>query len=260
MKWTIKEIEQKLATIEKDNDPLLKILAEDERKGVQRALNKWLQKQEEKKKKHEKFMAMTAYEKKYRALGYQWIAGIDEAGRGPLAGPVVAAAVILPEDFYLPGLDDSKKINETKRERFFQEIEKKAVAIGIGIIDSDEIDRTNIFTAAKKAMLSAVSQLEPKPDVLLIDAVPLHTPYPSEAIIKGDSLSISIAAASIIAKVTRDRIMKKYDELYPQYGFGRHSGYGTKEHLGAIAHHGITPIHRKSFAPIKEIIIDKDRE
>lgn len=252
MKWTIKEIEEKLASIDHQDDPLIEQLAADERKGVQKALIRWIHKREAIKKKHERFMEMTLYEQKYHTLGYKYIAGIDEVGRGPLAGPVVAAAVILPEDFYLPGIDDSKKLSENLREQIFLEIQEKAEAIGIGIIENDEIDRINIFEAAKKAMLVAISQLEPKPDFLLIDAVKLHTPYPFEAIIKGDSLSVSIAAASIIAKVTRDRMMKDYDEIYPQYGFAHNAGYGTKEHLEGIAEYGITPIHRKSFAPVKD--------
>ncbi|MFB9987624.1 ribonuclease HII [Bacillus benzoevorans] len=254
LKWTVKEIEEKLETIHHQDDPLYQQFAADERKGVQKALKRWIHKQEEMNKKHERFMDMTVYEQKYHNQGFKLIAGIDEVGRGPLAGPVVAAAVILPEDFYLPGIDDSKKLSENLRERFFLEIQEKAEAIGIGIIDNDEIDKINIFEAAKKAMLEAIQQLEPKPDFLLIDAVKLHTPYPFDAIIKGDSLSVSIAAASIIAKVTRDRMMKDYEKRYPQYGFARNAGYGTKEHLESIAAHGITPIHRKTFAPVKDYI------
>lgn len=254
MKWTIKEIEEKLASIAHRDDPLIEQLAADERKGVQKAINRWIHKREAIQKKHDKFVEMTLYEKKYHTLGYKNIAGIDEVGRGPLAGPVVAAAVILPKDFYLPGIDDSKKLSENLREQIFLEIQEKAEAIGIGIIENDEIDRINIFEAAKKAMLTAILQLEPKPDFLLIDAVKLHTPYPFDAIIKGDSLSVSIAAASIIAKVTRDRMMKDYDEIYPQYGFAHNAGYGTKEHLEGIAAYGITPIHRKSFAPVKDYL------
>lgn len=254
LKPTVKEIEEKLKAIHHRDDPFIEQLAADERKGVQKALNRWIHKQEEMNKKQERFMEMLAYEQKYHRQGFRYIAGIDEVGRGPLAGPVVAAAVILPESFYLPGIDDSKKLSENVREQIFVEIQEKAEAVSIGIIESDEIDRVNIFEAAKKAMLTAIRQLEPKPDFLLIDAVKLHTPYPFEAIIKGDSLSVSIAAASIVAKVTRDRMMKNYAEIYPQYGFARNAGYGTKEHLEAIHAYGITPIHRKSFAPIKDIV------
>lgn len=236
------------------NDDFVMELKQDERKGVQTLVEKWNREQEQKKQQHEKFVFMTAYEQKYHREGYRLIAGIDEVGRGPLAGPVVTAAVILPIDFYLPGIDDSKKLSEQKREQFFTEISEKSVSIGIGLIESNEIDTINIFEATKKAMLAAIQQLEPKPDFLLIDAVKLDTSYPSESIIKGDGLSVSIAAASIIAKVTRDRILKDYDRIYPQYGFARNAGYGTKEHLQAIELHGITPIHRKSFSPVKEYI------
>jgi ribonuclease HII len=254
LKWTIKEITEKLSKVTDQNDDFFIQLKQDERKGVQTLMKKWNREQEQKKQQHEKFMFMTAYEQKYYKKGYHLMAGIDEVGRGPLAGPVVAAAVILPIDFYLPGIDDSKKLSEQKREQFFAEISEKAVSIGVGLIESNEIDQINIFEATKKAMLAAIQQLEPKPDFLLIDAVKLETGYPSEAIIKGDALSVSIAAASIIAKVTRDRILKDYDQIYPQYGFARNAGYGTKEHLQAIELYGITPIHRKSFSPVKEYI------
>lgn len=255
MKWTIKEIEEKLVTINDEKDEFFRKIQQDERKGVQKIVKRWKRMREQQKLQHEKFIKMTEYEHKYRQEGYQYIAGIDEVGRGPLAGPVVAAAVMLPPDFYLPGIDDSKKLNEKKREQFCMKIKESAIAIGIGIIDNDEIDRINIFAATKKAMLEAISQLEPKPEFLLIDAVKLDTSYPQEPIIKGDGRSISIAAASIVAKVTRDQILKDYDLQYPHYGFANHAGYGTKEHLEAIQIYGITPIHRKSFAPIKEYIL-----
>jgi ribonuclease HII len=254
LKWTIKEITEKLSKVTDQNDDFFIQLKQDERKGVQTLIKRWNREQEQKQQQHEKFMFMTAYEQKYYKKGYRLMAGIDEVGRGPLAGPVVAAAVILPIDFYLPGIDDSKKLSEQKREQFFVEISEKAVSIGVGLIESNEIDQINIFEATKKAMLAAIQQLEPKPDFLLIDAVKLETGYPSEAIIKGDALSVSIAAASIIAKVMRDRILKDYDQIYPQYGFARNAGYGTKEHLQAIELYGITPIHRKSFSPVKEYI------
>ena len=215
---------------------------------------RWQNVQEKRQKQQEKFMNMLVYEHKFRQEGYEFIAGIDEVGRGPLAGPVVAAAVILPADIYLPGIDDSKKVTEKMRELLFQEIKEKAISIGVGIIDNDEIDKVNILNATKKAMLSAVQQLNPKPDILLIDAVKLDTPYRSESIIKGDAHSVSIAAASIIAKVTRDHLLKDYDEKYPGYGFAKNAGYGTKEHLEGLKLQGITSIHRKTFAPIKDYI------
>ena len=251
---TIKEIEEKLTKIDNPNDDFVQALLQDERKGVKVLLQKWLRHQENQKWQHEKFLDMMVYERKFSKEGYRYIAGIDEVGRGPLAGPVVASAVILPSDIYLPGIDDSKKLTESKREQYYAEIKEKAIAIGIGIIDNEEIDAVNILNATKKAMLQALQQLTPKPDFLLIDAVKLDTPYPTESIIKGDSLSVSIACASIIAKVTRDRMLKEYDEKYPGYGFANNSGYGTKEHLDGLKLNGITPIHRKSFAPIKDYL------
>ncbi|MEK3855133.1 ribonuclease HII [Cytobacillus sp. FSL H8-0458] len=251
-KLTIRQIEEKMKTIELEDDPFLHSIKQDDRKGVQQLLAKWQSRQLLQKKIYDKHKEMSRYERQYRSRGFQFIAGIDEVGRGPLAGPVVAAAVILPEDFYLPGLDDSKKVPERKREEYFEIINAKAEAVSVGIIEPEEIDRINIFEATKKAMLSAVEGLNPKPDFLLVDAVKLLTPYPMEAIIKGDGKSVTIAAASIIAKVTRDRMMAEIGKEFPQYGFGKNMGYGTKEHLEAITLHGITPYHRKSFAPIKD--------
>jgi len=182
------------------------------------------------------------------ASDYVWVAGIDEAGRGPLAGPVVAAAVILPKHIELLGVNDSKKIPEAKREYLFDEIKKQAISVGVGIVDNDVIDDINILNATKLAMKMAVEQLEPQPEILLIDAVQLaDISIKQESIIKGDAKSISIAAASIIAKVTRDRMIKEYDEKYPQYGFASHKGYGTKQHTDAIRAYGPTEFHRKTF-------------
>ncbi|MFD2443504.1 ribonuclease HII [Bacillus sp. CGMCC 1.16607] len=249
---TLREVEQILKKIDDRNHPLIKDFVNDERKGVQQLLLRWQKKIELEKKSKEKFEEMTVFENKYISSGYQWVAGVDEVGRGPLAGPVVAAAVILPKDFYLSGIDDSKKLTEKKREEYFNIIQEKAIAIGIGLIEQDVIDEINIYEATKKAMNLAVYSLSKKPEVLLIDAMKLETPYLTESIIKGDAKSISIAAASIIAKVTRDKMMKEYSMLYPMYGFEQNMGYGTKEHIDAIQKHGITPIHRKSFAPIKD--------
>jgi len=254
-KMTIQEIEQQLFVYAgKEKDTLIQTLRMDERKGVQKILDSWERLQEKQQFLHEKFVEMTSFEENLRQQGFQFIAGIDEAGRGPLAGPVVAAAVILPEDFYLPGIDDSKKLTEHKREEYFDRIKMDAIAVGVGIIDAPEIDRINILEAAKKAMLAAVIQLDPNPDYLLIDAVKLGTPYPSESLIKGDARSITIAAASIIAKVTRDRLMKEISHKHPEYGFSSNMGYGTAEHLDALKQHGVTPFHRKTFAPVKEYV------
>lgn len=250
-KLTVKEIEEKLNIIKNQDDSFLQELKDDERKSVQKLIGKWVRKYEQKKQAEDKFAEMTHYETRFRNEGYSLIAGIDEVGRGPLAGPVVAASVILPQEFKLLGIDDSKKLTFRQREDIYHIIKEQAIGIGIGIIGNEEIDEINIFEATKKAMLSAIEQLDVKPDFLLIDAVKLDTPFSSEAIIKGDARSISIAAASIIAKVTRDRIMIDLDKKFPPYQFGKNMGYGTKEHLSAIEKHGITPHHRRSFAPIK---------
>ncbi|MDQ0270248.1 ribonuclease HII [Cytobacillus purgationiresistens] len=249
-KQSIKEIEKKLQQLN-EKDEFINELMKDDRKGVQAALKKWHRKQDQYNQLIQKYENMMMFEKKYRAEGFKYIAGVDEVGRGPLAGPVVAAAVILPANFYLPGIDDSKKLTERKRNDFYEYILQEAVAFGVGIIEADEIDRINILEASKKAMLSAVAGLDAIPDFLLIDAVKLNTPYPYEALIKGDARSISIAAASIVAKVTRDRLMLKLSEHYPQYRFSKNMGYGTKDHLDALEAFGITSIHRKSFAPVK---------
>ncbi|KAB2337491.1 ribonuclease HII [Cytobacillus depressus] len=253
-KLKIREIEERLANETDRNSDFIKSLPNDERKGVQLLLKKWHSKLDLEEKAYEKHIEMTFFEEKYRSEGFKLIAGVDEVGRGPLAGPVVAAAVILPSDFYLPGLDDSKKLSVQKRDEYYDVIINKALAYNIGIIEVKEIDQINIYEAAKKAMLTAINGLKMNPDYLLIDAVALNTPYPQESIIKGDARSVSIAAASIVAKVTRDRMMIALGEQYPAYGFCKNMGYGTKEHLSAIQVSGITPHHRKSFAPVKEYI------
>jgi ribonuclease HII len=194
-----------------------------------------------------------AYEKKIRKKGFFLIAGIDEAGRGPLAGPVVSAAVILPVEFHAPGLNDSKTLSPKKRENFYEMIYAGADAIGIGIVDVAEIDQINILQSALLSMVLAVKNLQIKPDFLLIDGnFVTNADYPQQAIIKGDTLSFSIAAASVMAKVTRDRIMEEYHSMYPVYGFNRHKGYPTQEHRDAIKTHGCCPIHRKTFKGVKD--------
>ncbi|MDP4083018.1 MAG: ribonuclease HII [Bacillota bacterium] len=255
-KRSIKQIEHILMTIEDDSHPFLLEIKGDGRKGVQNLLLRWEKQKEKADGLKNKFYEMNYFERKFRNQGYKLIAGIDEVGRGPLAGPVVAAAVILSEDFFLPGLDDSKKLSEKKREEYASFIQKNAISISVAMIGPLEIDQINIYEATKKAMLSAVESLKQKPDFLLIDAMKLDTPYSSESIIKGDAKSVSIAAASIVAKVTRDRLMKDLGKSYPPYHFEQNMGYGTKEHLQAIENYGITPYHRKSFAPIKEMVFE----
>ena len=196
---------------------------------------------------------MWHYENETRKQGHEIIAGIDEAGRGPLAGPVVAASVILPENCRVEGLNDSKKLSEKKRNLIFQIIQQKAVAIGIGITYENIIDQINILQAARAAMADSVSRLSCKPDFLLIDGnQKIPSIIPQLTIKKGDALSASIAAASVIAKVTRDRMMLHYDGIYPQYGFSRHKGYGTQDHLKNISKFGPCKIHRKTFKGVKE--------
>lgn len=195
------------------------------------------------------------FENEFRARGFKQIAGVDEAGRGPLAGPVVSAAVILPDDFDAPGVNDSKKLTPLKRDRLYGQILEGATAVGVGVVDNRQIDQINILRAALLSMARAAGKLELAPDFLLIDGTftaPVETPQ--KAIPKGDSLSISIAAASIIAKVTRDRLMADYHTRYPQYGFDRHKGYPTRAHKEAIARCGISPIHRLTFKGVKEYI------
>ena len=179
----------------------------------------------------------------------EYICGIDEAGRGPLAGPVVVASVIMKKDSMIEGINDSKKVSEKKREKLYDLITEEAIAYGVGIIDQNEIDNINILNATKKGLTLSLKELTQKPDIILVDALTgidtLGIPYKS--IIKGDAKSYSIAAASIIAKVTRDRIMRQWDEIYPQYGFISHKGYGTAMHINAIKENGLCPLHRKSF-------------
>ena len=201
-----------------------------------------------------KYDAMYEYENDCFAKGYKMIGGIDEAGRGPLAGPVVAACCILDPNEKILGLDDSKKLSEKKREELFEKIKEKALAYAICSSTPEEIDEINILEATKKAMRNCVKELASKgksPDILLIDAVNLSgTGLDVIPIIKGDAKSDSIAAASILAKVTRDHIMMEYDEQYPGYGFAKHKGYGTKDHYTAIREKGMTPIHRRSFLKV----------
>jgi ribonuclease HII len=193
------------------------------------------------------------FEKQAQKQGYSRIAGIDEAGRGPLAGPVVAAAVILPQKFCLPHLDDSKRLSPRRREQCFDAIYEQAVSVGIGIVDPAEIDRINILQASLLSMRMAVDNLRPAPDYLLVDGTfPIRSPVPQQVIKHGDRRSLCIAAASIIAKVSRDRLMGLYHEEFPEFGFAKHKGYGTKEHLAAIRTFGYCAIHRKTFRGVKE--------
>ncbi|MEN0649140.1 ribonuclease HII [Caldifermentibacillus hisashii] len=260
MKQTIKEIEMLLQSVTEPDDPFVKKCQQDERKGVQALLQRWKKKQEELMAEKRRFEKMMVYEKEAQKQGFQYVAGIDEVGRGPLAGPVVAAAVILPENIFISGINDSKKLSSKKREQLYQEIKNEALAIGIGVVGADVIDEINIYQATKKAMNIAINQLSIFPDFLLIDAMKIDTPITQRSLIKGDSLSVSIASASIIAKVYRDRLMMEYSKKYPEYLFEKNAGYGTREHIQAIRKFGPTPIHRKTFAPIKEYIHNENEK
>ena len=194
------------------------------------------------------------YENEAYQMGKKIIVGLDEAGRGPMAGPLVVGAVIFPEGFYDEEINDSKQLSEKKRERLYDLIIENALAYQIEIISVEDVDRLNVYQASKLGMIHAIDHLSIKPDFALTDAMPLGNVIEHKAIIKGDALSISIGAASILAKVTRDRIMKDYDHLYPEYGFGKHKGYPTKAHKEALKLYGVTPIHRRSFSPVQEVL------
>ena len=204
-----------------------------------------------KEKEQERLKLLKQYEKNIyeQNTNIKYICGIDEAGRGPLAGPVVVGAVIMPKESFIEGVNDSKKVSEKKREKLYEQILDEAIAYGIGIVDQNEIDNINILNATKLALTKAIKEMKIKPDLILVDALEhintLGIPY--ESIIKGDQKIYSISAASIIAKVTRDRIMRQWDEVYPKYGFAKNKGYGTSQHIQAIKEYGICNLHRKSF-------------
>ena len=202
-----------------------------------------------KEKEEQRLNNLKEYEKELRNKGYKYICGIDEAGRGPLAGPVVVASVIMPENSMIEGINDSKKVSEKKREKLYDLILEEAISYGVGIIGQDEIDEINILNATKQGLTTSLKELTKKPDLIIVDALThidtLGIPY--ESIIKGDAKCYSISAASIIAKVTRDRIMREWDKIYPQYGFAQHKGYGTAAHINAIKEFGPCPLHRRSF-------------
>lgn len=198
------------------------------------------------------------FEDQYTEKGYTAIAGIDEAGRGPLAGPVVAACAIMPLDDIIEGINDSKKLSEKKREALFEQIKEKALAFSIVEMPAEVIDDINILEATKKAMIQCTTELAMKPDVVFIDAVKLNLPYETLSIIKGDARSYNIAAASILAKVHRDRLMREYAKIYPEYGFAKHKGYGTSEHIRALKEFGPCPLHRALF--IRNFIDGSDKK
>ncbi|MCR5051732.1 MAG: ribonuclease HII [Streptococcus sp.] len=254
---TVKEIKEALAAIESLDDARWQDYESDSRAGVQKVIQQRKKAIQADIDEDLRLENMLRYEKELYQQGYQAIAGIDEVGRGPLAGPVVTACVILPKNCKIKHLNDSKKIPKNHHEEIYQEILARALGIGIGIVDNNVIDQINIYEATKVGMLQAINQLKgevTKPDYLLIDAMHLETSIPQLSLIKGDANSLSIAAASIVAKVTRDRMMADYANDYPGYAFEKNVGYGTKEHLEGLKKYGITPIHRKTFEPIKSML------
>ena len=255
---TIKEVTALLAQVDNLDSPVWADLAQDDRTGIQAAIKKRQKELEKEAAEDARLEAMLSYEKALYENGVELIAGIDEVGRGPLAGPVVAAAVILSKGCKIRYLNDSKKIPKSKHEAIYNEIIEHAVAVGVGVKDAAVIDQVNIYEATKLAMLEALGQLSQEPEHLLIDAMKLDTPIPQTSIIKGDANSLSIAAASIVAKVTRDKMMADYDKEFSGYGFAKNAGYGTSEHLEGLNKLGITPIHRKTFEPIKSMVAGGD--
>lgn len=257
MALTIKDIKSQLEAINDLTDPLFATFDTDSRAGVKKALEARKRAIQAILDEDQRLENMLRYEKSLYAQGYQAIAGIDEVGRGPLAGPVVAACVILPKNCKITGLNDSKKIPKSKHEMIYNLIIEKAIAVGIGIMTNEVIDEVNIYQATKLAMQAAINNLEGDnltPDFLLIDAMKLENSIPQESIIKGDANSLSIAAASIVAKVTRDRLMVDYDKAYPGYDFAKNAGYGTKNHLEGLRKLGVTEIHRRTFEPVKSML------
>lgn len=246
---SISEIKAELENADKDTrESLLELCKKDTRKGVLKLVEKYEKQKAAMAEELERLKKMHEFEDKYSE--YEYIAGIDEAGRGPLAGPVVAASVILPKDCEILYLNDSKQLSAKRRDELFDEIKQKAIAYGIGIVSQGRIDDINILQATYEAMREAIGQMSEKqnPDLILVDAV--HIPdvdIKQVGIVKGDAKSVSIAAASILAKVTRDRFMVEMDKLYPEYGFASHKGYGSKSHIEAIKKYGASPIHRQTF-------------
>lgn len=235
----------------------LKMLQADERSGVQKLLLAYYKRLEKEAQEKERFTKMLAYESEYYAQGVQYVAGVDEAGRGPLAGPLVIAAVILPRNAFIAGLNDSKQLSAAKRDKLYDEIIAKAVAIEVNIVSVSNIDKYNIYAATQRGMAQVLEHLPVQPQVALIDAMPVTAKnIECVPIVHGDALSASIAAASIIAKVTRDRIMERLDTLFPAYGFAHNKGYGSGAHMQAIAEFGATKWHRRSYEPVKSMQLE----
>ena len=247
---TIKEVKELLSSNDVTEAQLAE-LEKDSRVGVQKLIVSYRKKQAKLLAKKEAFLERFSYEKQFWQKG-ELVAGVDEVGRGPLAGPVVTAAVIIDHNFDLLEVNDSKKLSPEKRLQLYPKILSEAVSVGIGVKSAAVIDQINIYEADRQAMAQAVKALDVKPDALLVDAMNVPIDIPQIELIKGDAKSNSIAAASIVAKVFRDKLMDDYDKIYPQYGFPRNAGYGTKEHVEALKKYGPTQIHRKTFAPVSD--------
>ncbi|MDQ0159111.1 ribonuclease HII [Alkalibacillus salilacus] len=252
---TIRYIKTMVESDEVTSDQLA-LLRKDARSGVQKLINQYDKRVEKQEQLKVKFEKMKEFEDAQYSDGYRFIAGVDEVGRGPLAGPVVAASVILdPFDSTLIGIDDSKQLSETKREQYYETIMDNAIAVGVGIVNANRIDQINIYQAAKQAMAEAINDMHQEPDYCLLDAMTLEElSCPQQSLVKGDQRSISIAAASVIAKVTRDNMMVEAAHTYPDFEFDRNMGYGTTNHLQALSEHGPTPLHRRSFNPVTSYV------
>ena len=252
---TINEIKELLS--HEPTAELIAELAQDKRVAVQKLLQSYHKRIEKAALKKERFYKMLSYERQYYGEGAKLIAGVDEAGRGPLAGPLVIAAVILPEDVFISGLNDSKQISASKRDKLYDEVLQKAISVSVNIVSISNIDELNIYRATQVGMSEVLLSLDVRPDVALIDAMPVEAEdIKTVSLVHGDALSASIAAASIVAKVTRDRIMEKLAVLYPAYGFAGNKGYGSKEYMQAIKNEGATSWHRRSYEPVKSMNLE----
>ncbi len=252
---TISEIREIL--LGSPSEEFLAELELDSRVAVKKLLQAYHKRIEKAALERDRFHKMLSYERNYYAEGAKLIAGVDEAGRGPLAGPLVIAAVVMPEEFFISGLNDSKQISASKRDKLYDEILQKALSVSVNIVSISNIDELNIYRATQQGMAEVLLHLDKQPDVALIDAMPVEAgEIKTVSLVHGDALSASIAAASIIAKVTRDRIMEKLDALYPAYKFANNKGYGSKDHMQAIDQDGVTEWHRRSYEPVKSLNLE----
>lgn len=248
--YTVADYKRLLADQPSDN--VLAAAQADTRKGVQQAYHRYLKQAEKQAQLAVRFKQHMSLERAFWQAGGQYVAGIDEVGRGPLAGPVVTAAVVLPQDFDLVEVNDSKQLTAQKRAELMPKILAEAVSVSLGVADAQTIDRLNIYEATRVAMKQAVENLTVQPTLLLVDAMQIPVPIQQNRLIKGDAKSASISAASIVAKVARDHLMTMYDQVYPGYDFADNMGYGTAKHLAGLQQLGVTPIHRHSFSPVRD--------